>query len=75
MEKVHFLIIECSDGNQYESEAASKEEAIAMLGQAFIPCYQDVEPNEYMLLSTMEVERVYVKIMDKGELKEWKSME
>jgi hypothetical protein len=34
-----------------------------MLEKSFIPVYQEEEPNEYMLIPTIEIERVYVKIM------------
>lgn len=62
MEK-HELYIECHDDNAYYSEARNQKEAIEMLERCYIPCYQKEEPNEYMLLNTMEIERVFVKIV------------
>lgn len=62
MEK-HEMFLEYIDDNTYYSEAKSMNQAIEMLERRFIPCYQDEEPREYLLLDTAGIERVYVKIV------------
>jgi hypothetical protein len=62
--KTHELIIETTDDeNFFRSFASSEDDAINMLEKSFIPVYQEEEPNEYMLIPTIEIERVYVKIL------------
>lgn len=62
--KTHELIIDIGDEDNFlRSFANSEEDAISMLEKCFIPVYQEEEPNEYMLIPTIEIERVYVKIL------------
>lgn len=62
--KTHELIIEIAgEENFFRSFASSEDHAIEMLEKSFIPVYQEEEPNEYMLIPTIEIERVYVQIL------------
>lgn len=63
MQTLELLIETHEDDNFYKSYASSQNHAIEMLEKSFIPVYMEEEKNEYMLIPTIDIERVFVKIL------------
>lgn len=61
------LIQKDEDGSFYKSYASSQTHAVEMLEKMFIPVYQDEKAREYMLIPTIDIERVFVKVLASEE--------